>query len=192
MGAIYNILAIRITRPQVLADFEHEYGQTPPTAQEFAIVRDSQDFPENLSRRSWEPWGAVEPSRRYGEAIFLFYYDGGAAELCGTMLYEHAVDGAIARALGFSSQLWPGEEPDPERLMWRRVEGAPEPWEAAAFDFSDAELAAALREAADYGTPAPEQAQALWAARTLQEGQYFPSNVQDRVLPGVRRAFKLW
>jgi len=192
MGVIYNILAIRVNNPQVLADFEDEYGQTPSTAQEFVIVRDSRDFPENLTKRSWQPWGAVEPSRRYGEAIFLFYYDAGAAELCGTMLYEHAVDGTIVRALGYSPQLWPGEEPDPERLMWRRVEGAPESWEAAVFDFSDAELAAALREAADYGTPAPEEVQALWAAKTLQEGQYFPSNVQDRLLEGVRKAFKLW
>ena len=76
--------------------------------------------------------------------------------------------------------------------MWRRVEGTPESWEAAAFDFSDAELAAALGEAADYGTPAPEKVRALWAVKTLQEGQYFPSNVQDRVLKGVRTAFKLW
>lgn len=192
MGAIYNILAIRVTNPEVFAAFQQEYGKVPQTTEEFVVVRDSQDFPENLAKRAWSRWGAEEPSRHYGEAIFMYYYDGGAAELCGTILYEHAIAGTVIRALAFCPQIWPEEEPDPERLMWRRVEGSPEHWEIVAFDFSSAELAEALREAADYGSPAPEAVQAIWAAKTLQEGQYFPSNVQDRVLGGVRKAFRLW
>jgi hypothetical protein len=189
MGAIYNILAIRVTNPELLADFEQEYGPVPQTTEEFVVVSNSRDFPDDISKRSY---GAIEPSQQYGEAIFLYYYDGGAGELCGTILYEHAVAGTIVRALGFGPQLWPEEEPDPERLMWRRVEGSPERWEVVVFDFSSVELAEALREAADYGTPAPEDVQAIWSAKTLQEGQYFPSHVQDRVLGGVRTAFKLW
>ena len=88
MGAIYNILAIRVKNPQLFADFEDEYGQTPPTAQAFVIVRDSRDYPENLTRRSWRPWGALEPSRRYGEAIFMFYYNM-APQSCAAPCYTN-------------------------------------------------------------------------------------------------------
>lgn len=189
MGAVYNILAIRVTNRQRFADFTQEYGIAPPSTEQFVVVNESRDYPDDLTKRDW---GAAEPARRFGEAIFLYYYDGGAGELCGTILYEHAVAGEVVRALGYGPPFWDDPEPDPERLMWRRVDGVPEAWEAAVFDFSAAELAEALREAADYGSPPAAEVEALWATGTLQEGQYFPAQVQDRVLGGVRRAFQLW
>lgn len=67
--------------------------------------------------------GAREESDQYGEAVYVAMYDGPAGELCGTFLYERAVDGVVVRALAFA--------PDADmNLRWVRVEGTPEPWEA--------------------------------------------------------------
>ena len=76
--------------------------------------------------------------------------------------------------------------------MWRRVEGPPEPWESSAFLFTDEERQKALSEAVDYGSPSPEHVNSIWSEKVLKEGNYFPGNVQDRVLGGVRTNFQLW
>ena len=155
----------------------------------FVIIHDSQDYPSGTTRTDF---GSCKLSAKYGEAIFLFYYDGGSGELCGTILYEHSMDGKVVRALAYCPKLWKEPEPDPERMMWRRVEGAPEAWESSQFSFPEDELSECISVAIDYGSPSEEEVRKFWAGKTLQEGSYFPYNVQDRLTSGVRKHFKLW
>lgn len=66
-------------------------------------------------------------SKHVGEAFYLFVYDGSAAENY-TFLYEHSIDGKVVRALAYGAKGWWHDDND---IKWRRVEGEPEPWEAA-------------------------------------------------------------
>jgi len=183
---VLNLMAVRVRGAEFLSVLQKEYGLQPETPERFVIVSESSEFVEDTELRDW---GAVEYSQRFGEAIFVWYYDGGAGELCGSILYEHAVEGRIVRALGYSPNLWGDELPDPERLLWRRVEGVPESWEKTAFPFAEAELNEALAEAESYGSPSADDVRRAWALGTFSEGAYFPGNAQDRLLGAVRRHF---
>lgn len=69
-------------------------------------------------------------SARLGEAIYLFVYDGAAAENY-TFLYEHSVGGEIVRALAYGARGWWHDDDD---ILWRRVEGLAEDWEVGVLE----------------------------------------------------------
>ena len=68
--------------------------------------------------------GDTEELDPLADLVYLAMYDGPAGELCGSFLYEHRENGALRRALVYA----PND--DMSALLWRRVEGEPEPWEA--------------------------------------------------------------
>ena len=69
-------------------------------------------------------------SKHAGESLYLFVYDGPAAENY-TFLYEHSINGEVVRALAYGAKGW---WHDDDEIIWRRVEGESEPWEAAVMD----------------------------------------------------------
>jgi len=74
-------------------------------------------------------------SEHLGEAIYLFVYDGAAAENY-TFLYEHSVGGEVVRALAYGARGWWHDDDD---ILWRRVQGESEAWETDLFDESPVE-----------------------------------------------------
>ena len=113
-------------------------------------------------------------------------YDGPASELCGSFLYEHVADGRVRRALVYAFGL-------DEALRWRRVEGEPEPWEAA-FLAANLKLEDQLRawknERLWHEPPLPEpsleeEADARERWSRISEGElrpYLPEHAQCRAV----------
>jgi len=104
---------------------EEEGAEAAPGS--FARTRADDFDGAQASPDAWGDLGTREASSQYGEAVFVAMYDGPAGELCGTFLYERAVEGRVVRALVLAPDLDAGDQV----LRWRRVEGTPEPWEAA-------------------------------------------------------------
>jgi len=154
---------------------------------------DNIEFPEAL-----DDFGTRELSERYGEAIYILYYDGGAAELCGTILYEHSRNGEILRALAYSPNLWTNTTPyDDQELRWRRIEGQVEAWEAAAFNLPSKDLDVELQKWINYGYEGDVLARYkqnihdVLRCQCLQPDSLFPTHVQDSILHAVESYFNL-
>lgn len=172
----------------------------PRDAEALARLRERAALPEDAAPGSWqvvrragradleppespEDFGTAALSRDHGEAVYLLAYDGPAGELCGTFLYEHALEGAVVRALALTSGLWwPRDDAESveeqEALRWRRVAGRPEPWEEAVVE---RELPGRLRaheeERALDGLPplSPAEGEDLLRSwRRLEEGRAEP------------------
>lgn len=94
----------------------------------------------------------------------------------GQLVYDHWVDGRRARGLTCY----------PEGSGWDRVEGEPEPWEAALFDER-------AREALGWGLPAPRQAlvERVFAERRLVRGAAAPRPREEVVWAALDAAFAL-
>lgn len=154
---------------------------------------ESVDFPEQL-----DDFGTRELSERYGETIYLLYYDGAAAELCGTILYEHSHNGKILRALAYSPNLWTSTNAVyDEELHWRRIEGNAEEWEVAALKLADRDPTAELQQMIDCGyeeeilTRYQQNIDAVLSSQSLQLDSLFPNHVQDAILHAVECQFGL-
>lgn len=165
MGEIYKQTWVRVRDGAAAAELQNEH-EVGGDASRFVLAVD--ESPPELIAPPLHDFGMAELSRKFGEALWLFYYDGPAGELCGTILYEHAVDGRVIRAMAYACGLWwKSDEPraSAERVLWRRLEGEAEAWEKDAIT-----LEPGLR---------------------LELGSEEPHGVQDMIVAGVRRHFKL-
>lgn len=194
MGMRFSYLAVRPASAEQREALREELGKAP--AQDGFVTYDyddSVDFPDQL-----DDFGTRELSERFGEAIYVLYYDGPAGELCGTILYEHSRNGEVLRALAYSPNLWDSEDPlRDEELLWRRVEGKEEEWEAVALRLASRNGAAELQEMADCGYEGDMLARFrqdihdVLASQCLKPGSLFPFRVQDDILAAVQRHYPL-